>query len=212
MWTYRGTDYNNDYLAHHGILGQKWGVRRFQNPDGTLTAAGRERYLGANSEHTISKYKKLMKEEDREYSDDTKRSVSEMHDARLTYKQNKTKENKIALKQAKNKAFEKLRMETGKANYEKGETSASLLLKSLGRNTLRAVGLLGASVAIGAGIGGLSRVLGLSGATAQTIALIASIPVSVIGGYKMRKDTVTSFYKSRALRDYTREKEFVKSN
>ena len=31
-------------LYHHGIKGQKWGVRRFQNPDGTLTAAGRERY------------------------------------------------------------------------------------------------------------------------------------------------------------------------
>ena len=32
------------YLMHWGILGQKWGVRRFQNPDGTLTAQGKERY------------------------------------------------------------------------------------------------------------------------------------------------------------------------
>lgn len=33
-----------DYIAHHGIKGQKWGVRRFQNPDGTLTPRGKKRY------------------------------------------------------------------------------------------------------------------------------------------------------------------------
>ena len=32
------------YLEHHGILGQKWGVRRYQNKDGTLTPAGKRRY------------------------------------------------------------------------------------------------------------------------------------------------------------------------
>lgn len=34
-----------DSLTHHGIKGQKWGVRRFQNADGSLTPAGEKRYL-----------------------------------------------------------------------------------------------------------------------------------------------------------------------
>lgn len=34
----------NNYLKHHGILGQKWGVRRFQNYDGSLTAEGQLHY------------------------------------------------------------------------------------------------------------------------------------------------------------------------
>lgn len=32
------------YLAHHGIKGMKWGIRRYQNPDGTLTEEGKRRY------------------------------------------------------------------------------------------------------------------------------------------------------------------------
>lgn len=39
MWTY----VSYDELYHHGILGQKWGVRRYQNKDGSLTEAGKKR-------------------------------------------------------------------------------------------------------------------------------------------------------------------------
>ena len=31
-------------LYHHGILGQRWGIRRYQRKDGTLTTAGKKRY------------------------------------------------------------------------------------------------------------------------------------------------------------------------
>lgn len=37
------SDHNNSELQHHGIKGQRWGVRRFQNKDGSLTPAGEKR-------------------------------------------------------------------------------------------------------------------------------------------------------------------------
>ena len=35
---------DSSYLAHHGVLGQKWGIRRYQDKSGNLTAAGKKRY------------------------------------------------------------------------------------------------------------------------------------------------------------------------
>ena len=45
----------DSFLCHHGIKGQKWGVRNYQNADGSLTAAGKERYGGGKGFEAKSK-------------------------------------------------------------------------------------------------------------------------------------------------------------
>lgn len=55
-------DFESNYLAHYGIMGMKWGVRRYQNADGSLTAAGKERYgEGGRVGEAVSKKVKTAK-------------------------------------------------------------------------------------------------------------------------------------------------------
>lgn len=83
MWEYNSPN----ELYHHGILGMKWGIRRFQNKDGTLTSAGRKR-LKRNSEDSSDSTKNTKTESgsstsNSKSSTSTKKSVKDMSDAEL---------------------------------------------------------------------------------------------------------------------------------
>lgn len=50
-------------LYHHGIKGQRWGVRHYQNPDGSLTEAGKNRYAKSDRRHSLKNRRNLSDDE-----------------------------------------------------------------------------------------------------------------------------------------------------
>lgn len=64
MWAYN----NSPSLEHHGVKGQRWGVRRYQNADGSLTSAGKKRYGTMDSDKVRKElYGQVKKQRAKQY-------------------------------------------------------------------------------------------------------------------------------------------------
>ena len=66
---------DNNHLYHHGIKDQRWGVRRYQNKDGTLTPEGKKRYAKNRNQGTANtKAKTKAKEKPKELTPEEKKA------------------------------------------------------------------------------------------------------------------------------------------
>lgn len=93
----------NTHLSHHGVKGMRWGVRRYQNKDGTLTPAGKRRADRDMSELSNKKKKSYQPNADKWVKDDLTRSRRLVDEsATMTNKLKSANENAMR-KQPKNK-------------------------------------------------------------------------------------------------------------
>ena len=115
--------YNNSYeeLYHHGILGQKWGVRRYQNYDGSYTKAGLKRYEKSKAEYESAK---------NDYSS-AKKDKSGIKSARKAYNEslseNKSNPNKETYDKAKT---DQRALKDAKTKYKTDISDAKTRMKS----------------------------------------------------------------------------------
>ena len=97
-----------DELYHHGILGQRWGIRRYQNKDGSLTKAGLKRYGSESNFNKIVKAEAKAKKE-AEAAKFRKRTEAELAKIRKKYKiPSPEKEDKNTKASKKEKSIEEM--------------------------------------------------------------------------------------------------------
>ena len=109
-------------LYHHGILGQKWGVRRYQNDDGSWTAAGKERYGNGQNDRNHKRSEQSYKSNSERGDSKSKsksNAISEKEERRQYDEISKTQAFKDSMKELSNDNAEQMQI-----NLYNGTTNA----------------------------------------------------------------------------------------
>ena len=109
------------YLEHHGILGQRWGVRRFQNPDGSLTKSGQKRY-GSYTDRSSKQIENRLNDLDKAIGYNKKSMKRLQNDTLKIYKKYQNKTQKAIDKGKKPPKISKhniKKLKKNEFNYEK---------------------------------------------------------------------------------------------
>lgn len=117
----------NDSLQHHGILGQKWGIRRFQNKDGSLTKDGKARYNNGSKPNNKNN-QKIKKSDFNTYSRIIQDKI--MQDPDISKKYYKAND----LSDEYGRTDPRTKQAYWKAAYSGGLKEADLLIKKYGRD------------------------------------------------------------------------------